>query len=112
MLTKAMPGDCCECGACCFSKSDTYVQVQQEESLALAKAQACVRRDGALFLRMHEGHCAQLAHADGDWVCQVYRDRPSACREFERGSPECLEERRLKLALARGLSDRLKRAGR
>jgi Fe-S-cluster containining protein len=103
-----MPGDCCECGACCFSNSDTYVQVQEEESQALEKAQAYVKRDGALYLRMHQGHCAQLAHADGDWVCQVYPDRPSTCRQLKRGSPECLEERHLKLALAKKLSVRLR----
>lgn len=103
-----MPGDCCECGACCFSNSDTYVQVQEEESAALAKTQAYVRKEGSLYLRMHNGHCAQLAHADGDWVCQVYPDRPSPCRELTRGSPECLEERRLKLALARQLSVKLR----
>jgi uncharacterized protein len=42
------------------------------------------------YMRMDEGHCAQLAvdHA-GRFVCKVYETRPEVCRELERASPAC-----------------------
>jgi Fe-S-cluster containining protein len=93
-----MPGDCCECGACCFSISDSYVPVTAEDIARLGALEKNVTRDvdGTRFLKMANGRCAQLLPALGDWVCGIYKQRPTACRELKRGSPECLAERALK----------------
>ncbi len=65
--------------------------------------------DGRLFLRMKNGHCAQLQHLEGDWVCGIYSQRPKACHELKRGSPPCLAERELKRLQAHKESKRLLR---
>lgn len=49
---------------------------------------------------MQGGHCAALQVAGGQFVCSVYSARPDVCRELERGSPECREERVLKKLIA------------
>lgn len=104
-----MPGDCCECGACCFSESDSYVPVTEEDRARLGDRadRVTAQIDGAYFLRMADGHCAQLQHLDGDWVCGIYPRRPDACRKLRRGSPECLAERALKRYTALRISRHL-----
>ncbi len=54
-----------------------------------------------MYLRMELGRCAALENRGGLWVCSIYRHRPLACHELQRGSPACLEERHLKLHLVR-----------
>lgn len=109
-----MPGDCRECGACCFSTSDSYVTITLDDKARLGQAAEDVTTDidGGCFLKMEGGHCAQLQHLGGDWVCKIYRKRPSACRQLERGSPECLAERALKRHTALVTSKRLLSNGR
>lgn len=104
-----MSGDCCECGACCFSKSDSYVPVTAEDKLRLGESAERVTHEvaGASFLVMEDGHCAELQHLEGDWVCGIYKNRPAACRDLSRGSPACLVERALKRRDAIGTSKRL-----
>lgn len=46
-----------------------------------------------VMLRSADGWCAAL---DRDtYLCSIYEQRPLICREFELGSPECLDERKL-----------------
>jgi Fe-S-cluster containining protein len=46
---------------------------------------------GEVMLRLDDGWCAAL---DRDSMrCTIYEVRPLICREFETGSPECLDER-------------------
>lgn len=104
-----VPGDCCECGACCFSNSDTYVLVTEQDCARLGKLaeDACYDVDGARYLKMKDGRCAQLQHAEGEWVCAIYQRRPGACRDLKRGSAQCLAERSLKRLRASRTSKRL-----
>lgn len=104
-----MPGDCCDCGACCFSTSDTYVEVTADDRARLGKLEegAVHWVDGMSYLRMEGGRCAQLQHADGEWICGIYPRRPEACRELARGSAACLAERSLKRLRASRASKRL-----
>ncbi len=49
------------------------------------------------FLRLVDGRCAQLVagppvEGQNRVQCGIYAERPSPCREFERGSAECLGE--------------------
>lgn len=47
-----------------------------------------LRRDPA------SGRCDALAGELRKCSCSIYEDRPNLCREFEAGSPDCLEVRR------------------
>lgn len=47
---------------------------------------------GQVMRRLDDGWCAAL---DRDSMrCTIYSRRPLICREFELGSPDCLEERK------------------
>ena len=47
---------------------------------------------GEVMRRLDDGWCAAL---DRDSMrCTIYELRPLICREFETGSPECVDERR------------------
>jgi Fe-S-cluster containining protein len=49
------------------------------------------------YMRMAEGHCAQLKRdAAGRFVCGIYERRPEICRTLERASPSCDAERERK----------------
>lgn len=89
---------CDMCGACCrtfpvlVSIGDAEREPRiKEESLRVEEWQ---RSDGWEF-RLHPlpftRGCAFLAEDDR---CCVYETRPSVCRTFEAGSPECEEARR------------------
>lgn len=99
--------DCQSCGACCFSASTTYVPLTGRDRLWLrGDAAALVREvDGAHYMAMDRGRCAALRVDRGAFVCSIYARRPAACRELERGSPACREERALKRTVAAEVID-------
>lgn len=87
---------CLHCGACCFSPSQRYVQVTGDDHARLGDAAETFTQfiGNRCFMRMEEGHCAALeVRADGTFVCSVYEQRPSLCRELARGGPACDVER-------------------
>lgn len=46
------------------------------------------------YMRLADGHCVALrVELSGRFVCSVYEARPDACRDLERGSPQCAGER-------------------
>lgn len=100
-----MSTTCLTCGACCFSDSDAYVPVSQEDEARLRAhpdgSALVVTRDGARYLRMQQGRCAALTYRHGQFFCAVYTHRPTPCRTLERGTPECQAERTVKLRLSR-----------
>jgi len=85
------------------------VEVTESDRIRMGQraTEATTVVDGGLYLKMKDGHCAQLEHLDGNWICGMYSARPNACRQLERGSPPCLAERELKLVRTRRLSRRL-----
>jgi Fe-S-cluster containining protein len=46
------------------------------------------------FAYTSDGACVHLGTAASPHACQVYEDRGTTCREFERGSWQCHEFRR------------------
>jgi Fe-S-cluster containining protein len=46
------------------------------------------------FATQPDGSCTHLGTSNEPNACQIYEDRGTTCREFERGSPQCLEFRR------------------
>ena len=90
---------CLECGACCFSNSDTSIRVtgDDHERLGAAVEQLVHFVGNRAFMRVADGHCAALrVDPSGRFVCTVYEGRPDVCRDLERGSPQCAAERHAK----------------
>jgi Fe-S-cluster containining protein len=94
--------DCLACGACCRQGSDGRILVPAEDLVRW-------RRQGLHHLAdtLVEGHFSEMAFPsrdDGSCVhlgvtgqpnaCSIYADRGTTCREFEKGSRQCLEFRR------------------
>lgn len=94
------PTDCTSCGACCFAAAAgalRYVRVTGDDHERLGDhADDLVVFEGIrAWMRMTaEGRCAALRVATEPprFTCAVYPLRPSACRDLERGSAECLGE--------------------
>ncbi len=86
---------CLACGACCFSRLDTYVQVTGDDYSRLGEHahDATVFIGNRCYMRMEHGHCASLEVSPGHYACRVYEQRPETCRVLERGSPHCEAER-------------------
>ncbi len=54
------------------------------------------------FMKIEDGHCIALVidpNSNTPFTCKVYEQRPSICRELERGSPQCLGELATKSSL-------------
>jgi uncharacterized protein len=85
---------CLECGACCFSRLDTYVRVTGDDYARLGDQaeQVTTFVGNRCYMRMDQGHCAALEVSPGRYACRVYAARPEVCRALERGSPSCEAE--------------------
>jgi uncharacterized protein len=88
--------ECLACGACCFSRLETFVRVTGDDYARMAdRAESLVRFDGFRgYMRMADEHCAALVVdvASGRWMCGAYAVRPQVCRDLARSSGECLAE--------------------
>ncbi len=88
--------ECLVCGACCFSRLETYVRVMGDDHALLGdRADELVRFEGnRAYMRMVDGHCAALRveRSSGRLVCSTYETRPQACRDLARGSGACRGE--------------------
>jgi uncharacterized protein len=98
MSSEAPP--CLSCGACCFSRLDTYVRVSGDDHTRLNDDNLSVFIGNRCYMRMEHGHCAALAIRDGRYECTIYERRPSVCRALERSSSSCAAERSEKAARA------------
>lgn len=94
--------DCLTCGACCRTGHDGRILVPEED---LVRWRRLGRED--LVAAVQPGHfglvafattpagaCVHLGTDVGPNACAIYDVRGTTCREFERGSPQCLEFRR------------------
>jgi Fe-S-cluster containining protein len=94
--------DCLTCGACCRTGSDGRILIPPED---LLRWRALGRDDiadavqpghfGMLgFATREDGSCVHLGTAESANACRIYGIRGTTCRDFERGSKQCLEFRR------------------
>ncbi|MGB5810628.1 MAG: YkgJ family cysteine cluster protein [Polyangiales bacterium] len=94
--------DCLTCGACCRTGFDGRILIPPED---LVRWRAAGRDDiaGAVqpghfgmvaFATDPSGACVHLGTDASKNACRIYEDRGTTCRDFERGSPQCLEFRR------------------
>jgi Fe-S-cluster containining protein len=94
--------DCLTCGACCRTGADGRILIPGED---LVRWRALGRPDLAEatqpghfgmvgFATRPDGSCVHLGTDANARACCIYDLRGTTCREFEKGSPQCLEFRR------------------
>lgn len=94
--------DCLSCGACCRTGTDGRILVPPQDllrwkSMGRADIAAAVQPGhfGMVgFATRDDGSCVHLGTEESSNACQIYDIRGTTCREFERGSRQCLEFRR------------------
>jgi len=87
---------CLGCGACCFSQLANYVPVTGADHARIGdRVDELTHFEGnRCYMNMRDGHCAALVidQQTRQFVCSIYEQRPSTCRDLERGSPACRGE--------------------
>jgi hypothetical protein len=84
--------DCQSCAACC-REAYGVVELSRRDPFVRAHPELIEKVDGRIVLLRRDGRCPAL-DGDGPYACRCYEDRPRTCRDFERGSDNCLEARR------------------
>jgi Fe-S-cluster containining protein len=103
------PVECLTCGACCREAFDAVPVEPGDPTTAAHPELVQVHDDGWRSLRRVPSptgcgtRCAALTGdgAEQPFHCVIYADRPTACRELEAGSDNCLLARR-RVALSAG----------
>lgn len=80
-----MPSSCEGCGACCRGWG---IDVRNADIGVVPLRLTKVDRFGAREMRQRKGACIALKGGR----CSIYKDRPLVCRDFQRGSEECLRK--------------------
>ena len=94
--------DCLACGACCRTGTDGRILIPPDD---LVRWRQMGRDDIAqgvqpghfgmvAFATRDDGSCVHLGTPESVNACQIYEIRGTTCREFEKGSPQCLEFRK------------------
>ncbi len=94
--------DCLSCGACCRTGHDGRLLIPPED---LVRWRSLGRGDIAeaiqpghfsmvAFATRADGSCVHLGTGNNENACSIYEIRGTTCRDFEKGSPQCLEFRR------------------
>ena len=94
--------DCLACGACCRTGQDGRILIPEEDLLRwrrigrpeLAEAIQPGHFGEVAFATRENGACVHLGTPSSENACAIYEVRGTTCREFERGSRQCLEFRR------------------
>ena len=88
--------DCLSCGACCREAYHS-VEISAREPVNRLHPSLVVVEPTRRKLRRDGDRCAALAGgttAVEPYACAIYDDRPRTCRDFTRGSANCLDARR------------------
>jgi Putative zinc- or iron-chelating domain len=88
--------DCLTCGACCREAYHS-VEISRREPVIKRHPELVVVHDNYLELKREGERCAALEGGrtpQEGYACRIYEDRPRTCREFTRGSKNCLDARR------------------
>ncbi|HEY8375174.1 MAG TPA: YkgJ family cysteine cluster protein [Nannocystis sp.] len=99
--------DCLSCGACCQNTPENRAEgfihyIEVDPAAPLLRRPDLVRKlvvrdeEGNAHLRLHpDGRCVALRGKIGVRVrCDIYRERPTACRRVEAGGELCRAYRR------------------
>jgi len=85
--------ECLDCGACCHSINPRLVELLGADAHTVPEEFAEGDSSGGAHMRMLKDPacggfvCSALGEKN---ACRIYERRPFLCREFERGSAECL----------------------
>ena len=83
--------NCLDCGACCGPAFDV-VEVSRQDPVRKKQPDWILKSHSRYHVRRTESnYCAALCE---DTTCSIYEDRPQCCRDFERGSANCIFARR------------------
>ncbi|MDD2767850.1 MAG: YkgJ family cysteine cluster protein [Methylococcus sp.] len=88
--------DCQTCGACC-REAYQAVEVSPREAVVRRHPELVLIQETRLKLRRNGERCAALGGGQTPcepYACGIYENRPRTCREFTRGSANCLDARR------------------
>lgn len=94
--------DCGSCGACCVeagyvgvSPTDTTPRALTRTTKGLNLSKETMTALGRRCMKRHiGGPCVALEGVVGSNVsCAIYEQRPAVCRQFEAGTPGCLDAR-------------------
>ena len=88
--------DCLTCGACC-REAYHAVEISNREPVNKQHPELVVIQDSRRKLRRSGERCAALSGGSlptEPFACDIYPLRPRTCREFTRGSENCLDARR------------------
>lgn len=88
--------DCRTCGACCREAYDA-VEVSARDPVNKTHPDLVIIGATRRKLRRAGGRCAALTGGYtpfDDFACAIHPDRPHTCRDFTRGSGNCLDARR------------------
>ncbi len=94
--------DCLKCGVCCRQASDGRILVPEQDIVRwkrqgrsdLVEALVPGHFSEMAFAYTDSGACVHLGTTESRHACRIYEDRGTTCREFEKGSWQCLEFRR------------------
>ena len=94
--------DCLTCGACCRTGSDGRILIPPEDLVRWTRmgrddlTQAVQPGHFGMvgFATREDGSCVHLGTEASPHACRIYEIRGTTCREFEKGSRQCLEFRR------------------
>jgi uncharacterized protein len=92
MIPAPVP-ECLDCGACCHSVNPRLIELLGADRHTIPAAYVEEADDGANMRMLPDSvngcHvCSALGPGN---ACKIYEQRPFLCREFERGSAECLQ---------------------
>jgi len=94
--------DCLTCGACCRTGHDGRILIPADDLVRwrrLGRADLAEQTQPGhfgevAFATRSDGSCVHLGTSLSPNACAIYEIRGTTCREFERGSWQCLEFRR------------------
>jgi hypothetical protein len=70
------------------------VEVGRRDPFVTKHGERLVEEEGRWTLPRPGGLCVCLERSGDRYTCTAYVDRPRSCRDFERGSDNCLVARR------------------
>ena len=87
------PFHCQDCGACCRAAYHS-VTITPGDAIADLHPELLVHHATYSELRRADDRCAALEPRGSQFLCTIYDDRPSCCREFENAGLHCITARR------------------
>ncbi len=85
--------DCRDCGACCRSAYHS-VTITEGDPIATRHPGLLVHHAGYSEVRREGNQCAALEERDRQFLCTIYEDRPTCCRDFANAGQNCITARR------------------